>query len=245
MISNGYTLYVNGTALTGTTSQETSGNDQNDTTDTTTETPSDNPSEEPSDTPADDPADRPSDELSDVTPFTDVQSSDYFFDPVKWAVQNQITSGTTSTTFSPDENCSRAQMVTFLWRAAGSPEPASADNPFTDVKEDAYYYKAVLWAAEQGITTGTTATTFSPDATVSRAQSVTFLWRIAGSEKVTADNPFTDVNSNAYYSEAVDWAVKDGITTGKTATSFAPEDACTRAQIVTFLYRDFEEKNIR
>ena len=230
VISNGYTLYVNGSALAGTTSEEDSDTDQSDTT---------------TDNPTDDPSDNPSDEPSDVNPFTDVQSSDYFFDPVKWAVANLITTGTTSTTFSPDENCTRAQMVTFLWRAAGSPEPTTSSNPFTDVEENAYYYKAVLWAVEQGITTGTTATTFSPDATVTRAQSVTFLWRMEGSQNVTVDNSFTDVNADTYYSGAVDWAVKDGITTGKAVTSFAPEDACTRAQIVTFLYRDFEGENIK
>jgi len=171
-------------------------------------------------------------------PFTDVKDSDYFFDPVKWAVQNDITNGTSPATFSPDDNCTRAQMVTFLWRAKGCPEPAAVNNPFTDVKADAYYYKAVLWAAEKGITTGTGKTTFSPDDTVSRAQSVTFLWRTEGSESVASDNPFTDVDANAYYAKAVDWAVKNGVTTGKTATSFAPEDPCTRAQIVTFLYRE-------
>ena len=136
---NGYTLYVNGSALAGTTSEEDSDTDQNDTT---------------TDNSSDDPSDNPSDEPSDVNPFTDVQSSDYFFDPVKWAVANLITTGTTSTTFSPDENFTRAQMVTFLWRAAGSPEPTTSSNPFTDVKEDAYYYKAVLWASENGIANG-------------------------------------------------------------------------------------------
>ena len=182
--------------------------------------------------------DDPSDKTSETNPFTDVQENDYYFNPVKWAVFNEITIGTSSTTFSPEQDCTRAQMVTFLWRAKGSPEPSSTSNPFTDVKSDAYYAKAVLWAAEQGITTGTSLITFSPDATVNRAQSVTFLWRMEGSEKASVNNQFTDVDANAYYSGAVDWAVRDQITTGKTDSSFAPEDACTRGQIVTFLYRD-------
>jgi hypothetical protein len=175
-----------------------------------------------------------------ANPFSDVKDSDYFFDPVLWAVSHdpQITKGTSDSTFSPDDSCTRAQMVTFLWRAKGCPEPASMNNPFTDVKEDAYYAKAVLWAAEQKITTGTGDSTFSPDATVNRAQSVTFLWRMEGSEVVAADNPFTDVVSDAYYAKAVLWAVKNGVTTGKSNTSFAPDDPCTRGQIVTFLYRD-------
>ena len=171
-------------------------------------------------------------------PFTDVPENAYYFEPVKWAVKNKITSGTSDSTFSPEDSCTRAQMVTFMWRAKGCPELTNSNNPFTDVSPDAYYYKAVLWAAEQKITTGTSDTTFSPDATVNRAQSVTFLWRMEGSEIVAADNPFTDVPSNAYYYNAVLWAVKNGVTTGKTKTSFAPDDPCIRAQIVTFLYRD-------
>ena len=172
------------------------------------------------------------------SPFIDVQKIDYFYDSVKWAIQKLITMGTSETTFSPDQECTRAQMVTFLWRAKGSPEPTTTDNSFTDVKSDAYYYRAVLWAAEQGITTGTSDSTFSPEATVNRAQSVTFLWRMEGSQSVTVDNPFVDIDLDAYYIKAISWAVKNGITTGKTASLFAPEDACVRAQIVTFLYRD-------
>ena len=172
-------------------------------------------------------------------PFSDVQENDYFFDPVNWAVQNQVTTGTTPTTFSPEEDCTRAQIVTFLWRAKGSPEPKSTTNPFTDVQQSDYFAKAVLWAAEEGITKGSSEKTFSPNDTVTRGQTVTFLWRMQGSEKVAANNPFTDVAADQYYSDAVSWAVKNKVTTGKTDTLFAPEDPCTRAQIVTFLYRTF------
>ena len=172
-----------------------------------------------------------------VCPFDDVEKDAYYFEPVKWAVQNRITTGTSDTAFSPDLTCTRAQMVTFIWRSKGCPEPESTNNPFTDVKEDAYYYEAVLWAAEQKITIGTSTTTFCPDDTVNRAQSVTFLWRLEGSEVVAADRPFTDVDADAYYAKAVDWAVKNQVTTGVTETSFAPETTCTRAHIVTFLYR--------
>ena len=173
-----------------------------------------------------------------ICPFDDVEEDSYYYEPVKWAVQNRITTGTSDTAFSPDLTCTRAQMVTFIWRSKGCPEPESTNNPFTDVKEDAYYYKAVLWAAEQKITNGTSTTTFSPDDTVNRAQSVTFLWRMEGSELVPADQSFTDVDADAYYAKAVDWAVKKGVTTGMTKTTFAPDDPCTRAQVVTFLYRD-------
>ena len=173
-----------------------------------------------------------------VCPFNDIKENSYYYEPVKWAVENKITEGTSDTTFSPEDSCTRAQMVTFLWRAKGCPEPAGMKNPFTDVKENAYYYKAVLWAAEQKITTGTSPTTFSPDDRVRRAQSVTFLWRMEGSEIVVVNNPFSDVNAGTYYCNAVLWAVKNGVTTGKSKTSFAPDDPCIRAQIVTFLYRD-------
>ena len=172
-----------------------------------------------------------------ANPFVDVPGNAYYADAVSWAVANGITSGTTATTFSPNASCTRAQAVTFLWRAAGSPEPASTRNPFTDVKSDAYYYKAVLWAVEQGITVGTTDTTFSPNATCTRAQIVTFLWRDSGSEAVQTAVPFEDVKRGMYYYNAVTWAVKNGITSGTTATTFSPNNDCTRAQIVTFLYR--------
>ena len=175
--------------------------------------------------------------LSGSVTFTDVPANAYYADAVSWAVLNGVTKGTSETTFSPNASCTRAQAVTFLWRAAGSPEPASTRNPFTDVKSDAYYYKAVLWAVEQGITVGTTDTTFSPNATCTRAQIVTFLWRDSGSEAVQTAVPFEDVKRGMYYYNAVTWAVKNGITSGTTATTFSPNNDCTRAQIVTFLYR--------
>ena len=176
----------------------------------------------------------------DVTPstgFTDVKTTDYFFNAVDWAVKNNITNGLTSTTFGPDVTCTRAQTVTFLWRAAGSPAPKTANNPFTDVKASDYYYNAVLWAVENGITNGASATTFAPDATVERGQVVTFLWRAADKLASQTDNHFTDLKDGAYYTDAVLWAVEKGITTGTSATTFAPEAGCTRGQIVTFLYR--------
>ena len=154
-----------------------------------------------------------------------------------WAVKNGITSGTSATTFSPDTPCTRAQAVTFLWRAAGSPAPKHADMPFTDVAADAYYRDAVLWAVENGITGGTGANTFSPDAPCSRGQIVAFLWRSRQSPMIAAANPFTDVDTDDYYHDAVLWAADEGITGGTSATTFSPDAACTRAQIVTFLYR--------
>ncbi|MGN1003196.1 MAG: alpha-L-fucosidase [Oscillospiraceae bacterium] len=172
-----------------------------------------------------------------VNPFTDVKESDYYYDAVLWAVENGITEGTTDTTFSPNAACTRAQMVTFLWRAAGSPAPKSSDNPFADVKAGSYYYNAVLWAVENGITNGTSADTFSPDAVCTRAQTVTFLYRAAGTPDVDAANTFTDVNADAYYADAVDWAVKQEITNGTGNNAFSPNADCTRGQIVTFLYR--------
>ncbi len=174
---------------------------------------------------------------STVNPFTDVESDAYYYEPVMWAVENAITTGTTETTFSPAKTCTRAEMVTFLWRAAGKPVPESTENPFTDVQSGAYYYDAVLWAVEKGITNGTNATTFSPNATVTRGQTVTLLYRSAGSPKTEATYPFTDVASGQYYTDAVLWAVENDITNGKSETSFGPDDGCTRAQIVTFLYR--------
>jgi len=169
--------------------------------------------------------------------FDDVSANAYYADAVEWAVSKGITSGTSANTFSPDASCTRAQMVTFLWRANGSPK-ADRANPFTDVSAEAYYYDAVLWAVEQGITSGTSATTFSPDATVTRGQTVTFLWRANGSPVVDYAMSFTDVDANAYYAGAVRWAVSEGITSGTSGNSFSPNADCTRAQIVTFLYQD-------
>ena len=172
-----------------------------------------------------------------ASPFIDVAEGAYYYDAVLWAVDKGVTKGTSATTFSPDLTCTRAQAVTLLWRAMGSPEPVSKTCPFTDVKPDSDYYKAILWATEKGITEGTSATTFSPDLTVTRAQTVTLLWRAAGKPAQTATQPFTDVKSGAYYESAVLWAVARGITEGTSATTFTPANGCTRAQIVTFLYR--------
>ncbi len=169
--------------------------------------------------------------------FVDVPAGSYYEDAVNWAVENGITQGTDDTHFSPDDVCTRAQMVTFLWRAAGSPKVENGKNPFTDVQADAYYYDAVLWAVEKGVTSGTSATTFSPDATVTRGQTVTFLYRNAGSPEVSGTMPFTDVEADAYYAKAVQWAVQQKITTGTSETTFSPMSDCTRGQIVTFLYR--------
>ena len=176
-------------------------------------------------------------EEPEALPFVDVPTGAYYYDAVAWAVENGVTGGTSATTFSPDNACTRAQMMTFLWRAAGSPEPESNVNPFADVSSSAYYYKAVLWAVENGITSGTSATTFSPDATVTRGQTVTFLWRNAGSPAASGGS-FADVAPDAYYAPAVAWAAREGITGGTSATTFSPDNACTRAQIVTFLWRD-------
>lgn len=170
-------------------------------------------------------------------PFTDVPSDAYYIEAVRWAVKNGITSGISDTLFNPHGICTRAQAVTFLWRAAGSPTPESTKIPFEDVPADAYYYKAVMWAVENGITVGTSDTTFSPNTECTRAQIVTFLWRSQKSPTIFTANPFTDVDFKAYYIDAVLWAVKNEITSGTSATTFSPEADCTRAQIVTFLYR--------
>ena len=169
--------------------------------------------------------------------FVDVATGSYYEDAVDWAVENGITKGTDDTHFSPDGICTRAQAVTFLWRTAGSPKPETRAMPFTDVPVGSYYYDAVLWAVENGITKGTSDTTFSPNMTCSRAQIVAFLWRSEKSPAAGTANPFTDVKSTAYYAVAVLWAVKENITEGTTNTTFSPDADCTRAQIVTFLWR--------
>ena len=169
--------------------------------------------------------------------FVDVATGSYYEDAVDWAVENGITKGTDDTHFSPDGICTRAQAVTFLWRAAGSPEPKTNTMPFTDVNAGSYYYDAVLWAVENGITKGTSDTTFSPNMTCSRAQIVAFLWRSEKSPAAGTANPFADVKSTAYYADAVLWAVREDITKGTTNTTFSPDADCTRAQIVTFLWR--------
>ena len=172
-----------------------------------------------------------------TTRFDDVPADAYYYDAVVWAVANDITSGTSATTFSPNDPCTRAQIVTFLWRAAGSPT-VNASNPFTDVAKGKYYYDAVLWAVENGITSGTTATTFSPDKECTRAEAVTFLYRAKSSPVASGTNSFTDVASDAWYANAVQWAVNTNVTAGTSSTTFSPNQTCTRAQIVTFLYRD-------
>ncbi|RHO14977.1 hypothetical protein DW223_10595 [Butyricicoccus sp. AM18-35] len=169
--------------------------------------------------------------------FVDVATGSYYEDAVDWAVENGITKGTDDTHFSPDGICTRAQAVTFLWRTAGSPKPETRTMPFTDVPVGSYYYDAVLWAVENGITKGTSDTTFSPNMTCSRAQIVAFLWRSEKSPATGTANPFADVKSTAYYADAVLWAVKENITKGTTSTTFSPNADCTRAQIVTFLWR--------
>ena len=171
--------------------------------------------------------------------FVDVATGSYYEDAVDWAVENGITKGTDDTHFSPDGICTRAQAVTFLWRAAGSPKPETRTMPFADVPVGSYYYDAVLWAVENGITKGTSDTTFSPNMTCSRAQIVAFLWRSEKSPAAGTANPFADVKSTAYYADAVLWAVKENITKGTTATTFSPDADCSRAQIVTLLYRAY------
>lgn len=169
--------------------------------------------------------------------FTDVPADSYYAKAVDWGVQNQITSGATFTTFGPDAACTRGQIVTMLWRAMGSPKPSSKKNPFKDIKPDAYFYDAVLWAVEKGITSGTTPSSFSPDTACTRAQAMTFLWISMGSSSTLNTISFKDVKSSDYYYKPVRWAVKMGITKGTSDTAFSPNNQCTRAQIITFLYK--------
>ena len=173
--------------------------------------------------------------------FVDVPENSYYEEAVDWAEENGITQGTDDTHFSPNDICTRAQAVTFLWRTAGSPAPKSTTMPFTDIPTGSYYYNAVLWAVENDITKGTSGSTFSPDAICSRAQIITFLWRSEKSPAAGTANPFVDVKSTAYYADAALWAVKKGITMGTTSTTFSPDADCTRAQIVTFLWRTMAE----
>ena len=176
--------------------------------------------------------------IEPVNPFVDVSTSDYYYDAVLWAVENGVTNGTSATTFGPNMAVSRAQMVTFLWRAHGSPK-ATGTNPFTDVSTSDYYYDAVLWAVANGVTNGTSDTTFSPDTAVTRSQAVTFQWRAAGSPVVSGSS-FGDVATDAYYVNAVTWAVANGITNGTGGNTFSPDVVVSRAQAVTFLYREQE-----
>ena len=177
-------------------------------------------------------------QLPPVTnPFTDISENQYYYQPVLWAYENEITTGLKPDKFGPEESCTRGQVVTFLWRAMGEPEPTITEHSFVDVANDAYYYKAVLWAVEKGITNGYDATHFAPEETVTRAQFVTFLHRAENKPQSNIINPFIDITRDAYYYNAVLWAYDEGITTGLTRTDFGPEDFCTRGQVVTFLYR--------
>ncbi|MBE6949865.1 MAG: S-layer homology domain-containing protein, partial [Ruminococcaceae bacterium] len=179
-------------------------------------------------------------EFCDATreyPFTDVPEGEFYYDSVLWAVDEGITTGATDTTFNPTGDLQRAQVVVMLWRAAGEPAPTTTVNPFTDVKETDFFYNAVLWAVEKGITTGTTATTFSPYGVTNRAQAVTFLWRYLDKPAATATNEFTDVVAGEWYEAAINWAVEKGVTNGLTATEFGINANCNRAHMVTFLYR--------
>ena len=170
--------------------------------------------------------------------FIDVSDEAYYAESVAWAIGKGITNGTSPRIFSPDSTCTRAQAVTFLWRAAGSPEPNSSVNPFVDVSVDQYYSKAVMWAMDQGITNGVDATHFAPDSSCTRGQVVTFLWRAEGKSEPEPDILYlTDMEPEAYYFKAVMWALERDITNGTSATTFSPNQTCTRAQIVTFLYR--------
>lgn len=185
------------------------------------------------------PVEAPPAPVETVKPFADVPVTAYYADAVKWALENGVTTGTSATAFSPDAGCTRGQVVTFLWRSAGCPEASRKENPFADVVPGSYYYDAVLWAVENGVTVGTAPTTFSPDRTCTRAQIITFLWRAAGSEPwyVEEGDFFADVSESDYFYSAVVWALAYGVTTGTSETAFSPDRTCTRGQVVTFLYR--------
>lgn len=170
-------------------------------------------------------------------PFSDVTGGAYYNEAVRWAVKNGIASGTDAKHFSPDAACTRGQAVTFLWRAAGCPAPTLAENPFADVKPTDYCYDAVLWAVQTGVAKGTSASTFSPDAACTRGQIATFLYRAAGSPSGYANSGYTDVPETSYCAAPVAWAVALRVTSGTSAITFSPDALCTRAQIVTFLYR--------
>ena len=172
-----------------------------------------------------------------VNPFVDVPAGSFYYDAVLWAVEKGVTTGTSAITFEPDGSCTRAQAVTFLWRVAGCPAPKSAAMPFTDVKAGSFYYDEVLWAVENGITKGTSETTFEPEGICTRAQIVTLIWRAQKSPAAGTDNPFNDVKAGSFYETAVLWAVKAGVTKGTSAVTFEPEGICTRAQIVTLIWR--------
>ena len=189
------------------------------------------PPQEPSPLPVPDPTPVPSPR------FQDVKESDYYCEAVSWAAEQGIAAGTGKNTFSPNAPCTRGQMAAFLWRAAGSPEPELTGCKFSDLREEDYYYKAVLWAVEQGITAGTSQSSFSPEAPCTRGQMAAFLHRCSGTPKPSGSLPFSDVPSGAYYCEAVKWAVQNGITSGTSKTTFSPDAPCTRGQMAAFLYR--------
>lgn len=175
-----------------------------------------------------------------IPTFLDVDNSAYYYRGVYWAADREITTGTAYRYFSPNDPCTRGQVVAFLWRSLGSPEPKTRKSPFSDVQDSSkYYYKAVLWAVENGITTGTSKTTFSPDDTVTRGQFVSFLNRMAGQPDAGGKTTFRDVASSKYYATPIEWAYRTGITTGTSKTTFSPESPCTRGQVVTFLYRAY------
>ena len=176
-----------------------------------------------------------------VSDFKDVSATEYYYNAIDWAVKQGVAAGTSDTAFSPNQNTTRAQTVTFLWRAAGRPEPKTAVSPFTDVSKSEYYYDAVLWAYENRIVAGTSASTFSPDQKCTRAQTVTFLYRYNGSPAASGSNQFTDVPDHKYYANAVAWATANKIVFGTSEDKFSPESSCTRAQSVTFLYRNLAE----
>ena len=201
-------------------------------------TPPADPEPEPENDPADKPAEDPAPSGDNTFPFTDVPEDAYCRDAVEWAVDNGITGGTTETTFSPKAPATRAQVMTFIWVACGSPEPAAEENPFMDVSKSVYYYKAVLWAYEQGITAGISADMFGSDQTVTRGQIATFLYGVAG-RPAAGSEPFTDVESSDYFADPVAWAYQMGITSGTGATTFSPDADCLREQIITFLYLYF------
>lgn len=169
-------------------------------------------------------------------PFTDVFETDYYYQAVKWAVDNHVTAGVTPTIFSPGSQCTRAQIVTFLWNLNGKPEPKDTVNPFTDVTESDWFYQPILWAVQNNVTAGTSATTFSPNAKCTRAQVVTFLWNMNGQPKLSVSNPFKDVKTSDWYYHAIMWAVQNNVTAGTSATTFSPNQICTRGQVVTFLW---------
>lgn len=173
--------------------------------------------------------------------YSDISQNSFFYSAVKWASSNGVTYGTSNETFSPNKICSRAQAVTMLWRAAGSPPPSSTVTLFADVEPDKYYFEAVQWAVEQGITNGVNTLEFAPESACSRAHIITFIYRMCSSPSVNFKQIFNDVKSNSYYSSAVTWAVQQKITNGTSNVTFSPNDLCTRAQMVTFLYRYYNK----